>query len=100
MNSNGLISRVNQIYYDVTYEGSFGRIVGGAKYNRVVFNGNGLISGNNTFKELILAPTKTYYLVSSNTQTITGLFSADTPQCGGWSAITGNSSDIDHPIPI
>ena len=88
MNSNGLISRVNQIYYDVTFEGPFGRIVGGAKYNRVVFNGNGLISGNNTFKELILAPTKTYYLVSSNTQTITGLFSADTPQCGGWSAIT------------
>ena len=84
-----------QTFYDVTFEGTGGQInphSGIVNFNKVEFKGDGAINGNNTVKTLVFSPTKTYVLASEATQTITNLFSANTPQCGGWSTITSSTA--------
>ena len=94
VNYAGMRNNANQTYYDVTFDSPMGAILGGAKYNRVEFKGNGFLLDSNTFKNLIFSPTKTYTLQSDSTQTVTNLLSANTPQCGGWSTVTSNSSGL------
>ena len=92
--SYGLFAYPGQTYYDVIFEASGGVInsinthISNVNFNNVEFKGNGNVYGNNTFKNLILAPTKTYLFEQSKSQTITNLLSANTSQCGGWSTIT------------
>ncbi|CAH0193512.1 hypothetical protein [Chryseobacterium sp. Bi04] len=94
----GLQPYSGQTFYNVSFGntavnggGSLGGVHSGTVYfNRVEFKGDGAIFGDNQYKELILAPTKTYSLQANKTQTITMLFSANTPQCGGWSTISSS----------
>ncbi|WP_241283132.1 hypothetical protein, partial [Chryseobacterium timonianum] len=43
--------------------------------------------------ELVFSAGRTYTFPAGNTQIITSLFSANTPQCGGWSTISSGTSD-------
>lgn len=92
----GLRPSQGQSYYDVTFEGTGGIINHTAtspvvSFNQVEFKGDGVINGSNNFKRLIFAPTKTYKLASSRTQTITESLTAYTAPCGGWSTITSGT---------
>ena len=90
----GIVGNPGQTFYDVTFEniGMSGTAIGGAgiasnplKFHNVELKGGGYIYGSNIFNQLILAPTKTFYLAYSQTQTITSLLSLNTPDCAGWS---------------
>ena len=70
MGGNGLVANASQTFYDVTFEGPYGKVSGGAKFNRTEFKQNGQISGSNTYKELIFSAGKTYTLESGKTQWI------------------------------
>ncbi|WP_282629645.1 hypothetical protein [Empedobacter sedimenti] len=85
--NNGMHTNPNQTFYNVIFEGATGFLNGGATYNQVDFKGNGGINGDNIFKNLLFSATKTYTFESGKTQRIFSLFSANTPQCGGWSTI-------------
>ncbi|SHG78742.1 hypothetical protein [Chryseobacterium vrystaatense] len=83
----------NQIYYNVSFEGTEGILADGnitVYYNRLEFKGNGSMYSNNQIKELILTVGKTYVLNVSGTQTITSLLKASSAGCGDW--ITFKSS--------
>lgn len=86
----GLQAFANQVYNNITFE-KFGYLsganIGNVYYNTVLFLGDGNIYGNNNFNNLTLSATKTYTLASGKTQTVNNLFSANTPQCSGWSTI-------------
>ena len=93
--SNGIVPYTNQVFNDVTFEkqGAIGGSHSGVVYyNNVVFLGDGNLYGDNNFKSLIFSPSKTYTLPSGKTQTIVNLFSANTPQCGGWSTIKSSTA--------
>ncbi|WP_145854974.1 hypothetical protein [Pedobacter suwonensis] len=92
--STGLLGFAGQTYYDVTFEGVLGKIsatTGLLKLNKVEFKNDGLVNGDNEYKKLIFAPTKTYTLQSGKKQTITTLFDSNTPQCGGWTTISSST---------
>lgn len=86
----GFQAFANQVYNNITFE-KFGYLsganIGNVYYNTVLFLGDGNIYGNNNFNNLTLSATKTYTLASGKTQTVNNLFSANTPQCSGWSTI-------------
>ncbi len=86
-----MFANLGHIFYDVTFEGPLGVLSENAQFNRVEFKNNGNIGGNNTIKDLIFTAGKTYTLGQASTQTITNLFSANTPECGGWSTITSST---------
>ena len=65
-------------------------------YNTVLFLGDGNIYGNNNFNNLTLSATKTYTLASGKTQTVNNLFSANTPQCSGWSTIKTSTVAVSY----
>lgn len=91
-NSYGLITYQGQNFYNVTFEEQTNiNLSGSANFNQVEFKGNGSISGNNTFKALIFAPAKNYIIEANKKQTITNLFSVNTPACEGWANISSNS---------
>ena len=93
--SYGIVPYTNQVFNDVTFEkqGAIGGSHSGVVYyNNVVFLGDGNLYGDNNFKSLIFSPSKTYTLPSGKTQTIVNLFSANTPQCGGWSTIKSSTA--------
>ena len=91
----GLITYVNQTFYDVSFEGTGGVINsngGNTTFNKVTFLGDGRITGTTTIKNLVFSPSKTYVLDAGKTQTILESFTANTPVCGGWTTITSSST--------
>jgi gliding motility-associated-like protein len=78
--SNVVFYNVNFLNPDIPVNGS--RLHGNnTSFNNVVFTGNGLINGNNTFNELVLSVGKTYHLQSEATQTIISEFDATSQAC-------------------
>ncbi len=105
----GVYGNPGQQFYDVVFEnpGMTGcAIAGGSSGNPLQFHnvelkGGGYIYGSNKFNQLILAPTKTFYFNSSNTQTITSLLSINTPSCAGWTSLqstTTTAATISMPL--
>ncbi|SKB75277.1 hypothetical protein SAMN05660477_01021 [Soonwooa buanensis] len=91
--SYGLTAYQGQNFYNVTFEEQANiNLTGSANFNQVEFKGNGNISGNNTFKTLIFAPAKNYIIEANKKQTITNLFSTNTPACEGWTSISSSSN--------
>ncbi|UHO37137.1 hypothetical protein H5J24_15415 [Chryseobacterium capnotolerans] len=98
---HGLLTYGGQTFYNVTFENATsngGGTLGGnhsgkVYFNKVEFKGDGAVYGDNQFKELVFSAGRTYTFPAGNTQTITSLFSANTPQCGGWSTISSGTSD-------
>ncbi|WP_160137436.1 hypothetical protein [Chryseobacterium sp. c4a] len=108
--SYGIQGSPGQTYYDVIFENplSTGTAIGiggtssaSLNFHNVELKGGGYIYGFNHYNQLILAPTKTFYLDSNTNQTIDSLFSLNTPACEGWSTIKsmdeGSAANISMP---
>jgi len=68
----------NDTIQNIFFNGTCGTINGNdAKFHKVIYSGNGIINGNNSFDTLSFAAGKEYYLSSGNTQTINNFFSAE-----------------------
>jgi hypothetical protein len=94
--SYGIQGAAGQTYYDVIFEnssstgtaiGSGGTASNPLNFHNVELKGGGYIYGFNRYNQLILAPTKTFYLERNTTQMINSLFSLKTPSCEGWSTL-------------
>ncbi|MBD8346632.1 hypothetical protein [Dysgonomonas sp. HGC4] len=102
-----LHSAKGQTYYNVFFENpnstlssiqaGGGTAADNVKFNRVEYKGDGSIYGYNTFKELVFAPSKSYLLVSSATQTITGSLIAES-ECVGWISIQSATEGVNSTL--
>lgn len=83
----GLLPKENQVFYDVSFDGNStngglgGSHTGTVYYNKVQFNSNATIFGNNEFKELVFAEGKSYILPPGRTQTVTEKFTLGGTPC-------------------
>lgn len=98
--SYGVQGAAGQTYYDVIFEnplstgtaiGSGGTALSSLNFHYVELKGGGYIYGFNRYHQLVLAPTKTFYIERNTIQTITSLFSLKTPSCEGWSTLKSTS---------
>jgi len=100
--SYGMLPYINQTFNNITYESNYGVNFSSsevkANFNRVELKSNASIKGDNTIKELILHPNKTYVLDSNHTTTITSLLSLTIPQCDGWATINSSTSNTSSKI--
>ncbi|WP_412850771.1 beta strand repeat-containing protein [Chryseobacterium sp. PMSZPI] len=97
VNLYGFIAQAGQSFYDLTLDNVNSlpttRIISGGtaanplNFHKVELKGSATILGYNNFNQLILGPTKSYILPSVGIQTISDLFSANTPSCTGWTTI-------------
>ncbi|SDE48109.1 Calx-beta domain-containing protein [Pedobacter soli] len=62
-------------------------LLGGNTVGTLEFKSGGLLRGNNTITNLLLAPSKPYAIW--NTQTVTGLFRFNSPDCNGLGELRG-----------
>ncbi|KIA94125.1 hypothetical protein OC25_11090, partial [Pedobacter kyungheensis] len=62
-------------------------LLGGNTVGTLEFKSGGLLRGNNTINNLLLAPSKPYAIW--NTQTVTGLFRFNSPDCNGLGELRG-----------
>jgi hypothetical protein len=93
---NGIAAKSGDVYYDVTFEDAspvvtYGGLIyshaGTVRFNNVEFRGHAYIKGNNIFNNLTLAAGKVYSFENGYTQTINGIFTAQTPACSGWAIL-------------